>query len=279
MKTVLITGASSGFGEQMVIDFLKEGWRVVAAMRKSEERSEMFKKNSNLELITLDVTKKEDIKTVQAFVQNNLGGKLDLLVNNAGYGVFGAVEDVSEEQIRRQMEVNYFGPVLLIKSLLPSIREVKGKIINISSIMGVYSIPLGGLYSSSKYALEGISEGLMHELAPFDVSVCSVRPGGHRTKFMKSIIWGEGSGKEGSAYNSLTVGLSAMMNKLSSRKNAPGAENVSNTVIKLSKANKMPRTVYVGGDAKSLALMKKILPSSIYLFVLSKAFKKMMSSK
>jgi len=279
MKTVLITGASSGFGEQMVHDFLSAGWKVLATMRNSEERSTIFPKNPNLDIITLDVTLNEDIKSVQKYVEDHLDGSLDLLINNAGYAVFGAIEDVSEKQFRHQMEVNYFGPVLLTKSLLPSIKKVKGNIINMSSIMGKYSFPLGGVYSASKYALEGISEGLMHELIPFGVSVCAVRPGGHRTKFLKSVVWGEKSGKENSSYNNLTKKFSGLMDKMTSRKSAPGAKNVSNVVMKLSERKKLPRAVYVGSDAKSLAAIIKIFPSFVFHFFLATAFKKIMDPK
>lgn len=278
-KTVLVTGASSGFGHQMVQDYLAAGWRVVASVRNVEKRTELFLNELNdypgkLSLIELDVTKESEIQNTVNYVATELNNHLDVLVNNAGFGTYGALEDITVEQLRYQMEVNFFGPALLIKGLLPSLRNSTGKVINISSLMGRYSCPLASVYSASKYALEGLSEGLMYELNSFGVKVCTVQPGGHRTNFVSSVNWGRDSFNEKSPYIGKSNAFKAMMDKLTARKNAPGASGVSKTVLNLSESSSMPRNVLVGLDAKFVGFLQVILPQCIYRFLMNSANKK-----
>ncbi len=277
MKTVLITGANSGFGLEMVKDFLAQGNTVIATLRKLEERKELFSNmpnNKNLHLLEVDVTIEEDRQKLKNEIEVKFNSKLDILINNAGYGSFGSLEDTSEQQIRYQMEVNYFAPALLIKALLPFMRDNRAKIINISSIMGRYSTPLASVYSSSKYALEGLSEGLRYELSQFGVQVCTITPGGHRTNFINSITWGENSLNSNSPYRNITQGLQNMMTKLQSRTKAPGPKNISQVALKLANQNSIPRTVSVGADAKTVDLIQKILPRKVYDALMSFGFKK-----
>ena len=274
MKTVLITGASSGFGFKMVQDYLAAGWKVLATVRNVEKRTEFFLRELNLypdrlTLLELDVTKESEIKDIVDYLKNSENNKLDVLVNNAGFGTYGSIEDITIEQIRYQMEVNFFGPTILIKNLLPSLRESKGKIINISSLMGRYSCPLASVYSASKYALEGLTEGLMYELESFGIDVCTVQPGGHRTNFVSSVNWGEDSFNDKSPYVGMSRGFKRMMDKLSARKNAPGADGVSKTVLKLSHSSKMPRSVLVGIDAKFVGALQIILPKFLYRIMMN----------
>lgn len=264
MKTVIVTGASSGFGLDMVKLFLDGGWKVIATMRKLDQRKVELKgqldlDHKNLILAELDVAINDSL---DSFIESV--DAVDVLINNAGFGTYGALEDVSEEQIRYQMEVNYFGPVKLIKGLLPKLRSSKGKIINISSLMGRYACPLSSVYSSSKYALEGLSEGLMYELKPFGIDVATIQPGGHRTNFVKSVAWGENSFSKDSPYRQQTDGFKGMMDKLSARTNAPKSETVAQKAYNLATTGQMPRKVVVGKDAKFVALLQGILPSGAY---------------
>ena len=185
---------------------------------------------------------------------------MDILINNAGYGAYGPFEDFSEEQIRSQMEVNFFGPALLIKSLLPFLRNAKGKIINVSSIMGGQSMPLSSLYSASKFSLEGLTEGLFFELKGHEVEIMSIRPGGHRTNFIKSLDWAE----EDSVYDGQVKILKSFMNKLKSRKKAPSPKEVSKKITKLCKNNRLPRFLVVGQDARFMTFLKRFLPEGLY---------------
>jgi short-subunit dehydrogenase len=275
LKTALITGSSSGFGKQLVHDFLKEGYRVIATLRNANERESLFKEipQKNLFIKELDVTKKSDITALSDFIKSELNGNLDILVNNAGYGMYGALEDISEEQIRYQIEVNFFGPSFLIRTLLPYLRESKGKIFNISSLMGRFSMPLGAVYSASKYALEGLSEGLYYELGPMGVQVTTIQPGAHRTGFGKAVQWGDSSLSEESSYQTQTQALQGMIDKMMSRKNSPGANNVSRIVLKYASKRKLPRRILVGKDARSTGWMQKILPERLYHFILDTSYR------
>lgn len=279
-KYILITGASSGFGLEMVKDFLKEGFTVIATMRNASKRLNLFSTEINLykeklNIIELDITSSDQIESLVQALERITNGRLDILVNNAGVGIYGALEDISEEQIRYQMEVNYFGPVNLIKSLLPIMRKSSTKIINISSLMGKFSCPMASVYSSSKYALEGISEGLSFELSTFGIQVCSIQPGGHNTNFTSSVIWGKNSMSEDSHYKKMSYGFKKTLESKTTNALIPGAKNVSSKVLALSRKKNMPRFVLAGPDAVSVSLLQVLLPRFLYQSVLNLAFKKL----
>src|SRR5688572_23972764 len=164
-KVVLITGSSSGFGRLLVKAFLARDWTVVGTLRNAQRSEEIFHEElkayaGRFFAPPLDVTREEERAAACDFIERRFEGRLDCLVNNAGFGLFGPLEESSEAQIREQMEVNFFGTVLLTRSLLPSLRKSGGRIINISSAMGYMGMPLSSMYSASKFALEGFSESL-----------------------------------------------------------------------------------------------------------------------
>lgn len=280
MKTVLITGCSSGFGRSLVDAYLQRGDYVIATLRNASSRPEVFKgilenQKTRLKILSLDVTNKKEIEDVCLYIEKEHNAQLDVLINNAGYGLYGALEDVSEEQIRHQMEVNFFGPTLLTQATLPFLRATKGKVINISSLMARFSLPLGSLYSASKYALEGLSEGLYYELRPHGVSLSTIQPGGHRTSFTKSICWGESSGTSDSPYTPVTKAFKTMMTKLTSRPKAPDATKVVQAALKITDSKRPPRCLLIGKDATSTGLMQKLLPVHIYHALLTFFYSRM----
>lgn len=181
-KTVLVTGASSGFGRETVKLFAKKGWNVIASMRSPEKETELSKIDGVL-VTRLDVTDKDSIqKAVEAGVSKF--GAIDVLVNNAGYGAFGALEAAPEEVIRQQFEVNLFGLIEVTKAVLPGMRARKsGVIVNVSSIGGRLTFPFASLYHATKFAVEGLTESLQYELEPFGIRVKIVEPGGYKTNF------------------------------------------------------------------------------------------------
>jgi NAD(P)-dependent dehydrogenase (short-subunit alcohol dehydrogenase family) len=180
----LITGVSSGFGLELALAALARGDTVVGTLRQREQAASFEKlAPGRSHAVLLDVTRSADIApAVQRAVE--LAGRIDVLVNNAGYGLFGAVEEVSDAEARHVMETNFFGALAVTRALLPQLREQRsGHIFNITSIAGVIGFPGCGLYAASKFALEGASEALAAELAPFNVRVTIVEPGGFRTNF------------------------------------------------------------------------------------------------
>lgn len=181
-KTVLVTGASSGIGRATAERFHVEGWNVVATMRDPAAAGALQDRDRVL-VTRLDV---QDMDSIDAAVQAGLSrfGAIDVLVNNAGYGAYGALEATSMDTIRRQFEVNVLGLLATTKAVLPHFRQQRhGVIVNISSIGGRLAFPLGTLYHGSKFAVEGASEALQYELAPLGIRVKVVEPGFVNTDF------------------------------------------------------------------------------------------------
>ncbi|MFV1601894.1 MULTISPECIES: SDR family oxidoreductase [unclassified Phaeobacter] len=182
MKTILITGASSGIGEATARHFQAQGWNVIATMRSPDSTGELAALD-NVHLARLDVT---DPASIAVAVKQGIErfGRIDVLLNNAGYGAYGALEAFSMERIRRQFDTNVIGLLEVTKSVLPHMRENRsGTIINISSIGGQITFPLGTLYHGTKFAVEGLSEALHYELEPLGIRVRIVEPGMIRTNF------------------------------------------------------------------------------------------------
>lgn len=278
MKTALVTGCSSGFGKDIVAGLLADGWTVIATMRDAKKRAEVFAPESKaypdrLHLLDLDVTDPARRRAAAEFVAG-LGG-LDLLVNNAGLGVMGALEDLSEAQLRRQFEVNFFGAAFLTKDLLPALRRSKGKVIMVSSILGRQSFPLASAYCASKFALEGLSESLAFELSPHGVQVCLVEPGGFRTRLADNTVWGEKYGDASSPYARQNENLRLMREKMLSK---PGAspEIVTRSIVALAGMKRMPRRAAVGKDSVAMIALAAVLPDRAISFLFSRLYDKLL---
>lgn len=185
-KVVLITGTSSGFGLLTTVHLASKGHKVYATMRdlrkKDFLRKEVQDAGGEVTILPLDVTHNESINNVVKEIASD-HGYLDVVVNNAGYGVGGFFEDLTEEEIRQLMDVNFFGVQNVTRAVIPLMRSRrKGTIINISSVSGLNGSPCFGAYNASKWALEGFSESLHHELKLFDINVCLIEPGTYKTK-------------------------------------------------------------------------------------------------
>jgi len=181
-KTILITGASSGIGKATALHFQARGWNVVATMRKPEDAEELATLDHVL-VTRLDVLDGVSIAAARDAALERFGS-VDVLVNNAGYGAYGPLEAFSMDRIRRQFDTNVIGLLEVTKALLPHFRELRsGVVINISSIGGQMTFPLGTLYHGTKFAVEGLSEALHYELEAFGVRVKLVEPGMVKTDF------------------------------------------------------------------------------------------------
>jgi NAD(P)-dependent dehydrogenase (short-subunit alcohol dehydrogenase family) len=181
-KTVLITGASSGFGRVAAKLFHTKDWNVIATMRSPEKETELSTL-SNVFISKLDVTDKLSIhNAVKAGIEKF--GKIDVLVNNAGYGALGALEASTEEQVKQQFDVNFFGLIEVIKAVLPGMRQQRsGTIINVSSVGGRVTFPFSSLYHATKFAVEGLTESMQYELNSLGIRLKIVEPGGYKTEF------------------------------------------------------------------------------------------------
>ncbi len=180
-RIALITGASSGIGEAAAHRLHDEGYVVVAGARRTGRMAGLAE--AGMDVVALDVTDDDSMVSVVDHVVGTYG-RIDLLVNNAGYGSYGAVEDVPLDEARNQVEVNLFGLARLTQLVLPQMRAQRsGRIVNISSIGGRGSEPLGGWYHATKYAVEGLSDALRMELRPFGIDVVIIEPGAIRTEW------------------------------------------------------------------------------------------------
>lgn len=188
-KTVLITGSNSGIGKITAEYFVEKGWQVIATMRNVDNAGNLSE-NPNISIYPLDVTSTSSIGNAKNAILKDFG-KIDVIVNNAGFGCYGAFEPTKESEIDRQIAVNIKGVMMVTKIFLPHFRKNKeGLFINISSIAGLVSYPLASMYVCSKWAVEGFTEAIFYELKPLGVRVKLVEPGGFKTNFqMKGISW------------------------------------------------------------------------------------------
>jgi short-subunit dehydrogenase len=190
MKTIVITGANSGIGKATALLFAQKGWQVAATMR-NPLKGESLQSVDNIGIYPLDVTRSDTIKKARQMILSDFG-TVDVLLNNAGYRLFGPFEKASAQQIKDQFETNVFGLMEVTRAFLPYFRERKGgMVVNISSIAGRIGLPFMSLYHATKWAVEGFSESLAHELEPFGISVKLIEPGRVAVDFSpRSIIQG-----------------------------------------------------------------------------------------
>ena len=190
-KTVLVTGCSSGMGYATCLVFARNNFATYGSVRdlsKADRIQEITNKEKlPLKIIRLDVNEDESIRIAIQKIISDSGG-IDILINNAGYGMFGPIEKISIKEIKEQFETNFFGTIRLIKAIVPIMRKQRnGTIVNISSMVGRFGVPLNAAYVSSKFALEGLSESISFELDEFGIKVILVEPGVIQTDFFHNL--------------------------------------------------------------------------------------------
>ncbi|TSJ39861.1 oxidoreductase [Fluviicola chungangensis] len=248
-KVILITGASSGMGKVFAQDLAKEGHIVYGAARRTDLLNDLSKQG--VQTISLDVTDDESMKfCVQTILEKE--GRIDVLVNNAGYGSYGTIEDVSMEEAKRQLDVNVFGLARMTQLVLPGMRKQKsGKIINISSIGGKIATPFGAWYHASKFAVEGMSDSLRLEVAPFGIDVVVIEPGGVKSEWATIAYENLIKTTENTAYKDMADKFKQAFEKTIAKNAEP--QVISRLVSKAISA-KRPKTRYVGGYMAKPAL-------------------------
>jgi NAD(P)-dependent dehydrogenase (short-subunit alcohol dehydrogenase family) len=245
-KTVFITGASSGFGKATAFAFHQKGWQVIATMRSPEKEQELTTLKSVL-IERLDV---QDAASITAAVKAGIErfGKIDVLVNNAGYGAIGAFESASLGQIKNQFEVNVFGLMQVTQAALPSFRAAGGgMIINISSFGGVIGMPFGSLYNSTKFAVEGFSEALSFELSALNIFVKIIEPGSAPTNFRNNMAFIKNGIPE---YEPLLGKLFPRFAKVTEALKKATPEDVAATIYQAATDDKNQLRYVVGEDAQ-----------------------------
>lgn len=255
-RTVLITGASSGIGEATARAFLERGWTVHAAARRTEQMTSLAEAGAHVHY--LDLTDETSIDDLAAVTSESI--HLDAIVNNAGIGIYGAVEEVPMAEARRQFEVNLFGIARLTQRVLPAMRRAgSGSIVNVSSIGGRVYTPMGAWYHASKHALEGWSDCLRLELAPFGIRVIIVEPGAIETEFAEIAIAPLLERSEDGPYADFARKMAAATRRAYLDKKASHPDLIAKLIVKAVESGR-PKTRYVAGYlAKPVIWARRIL--------------------
>ena len=258
-KVALVTGSSSGIGFETSLALARNGFHTFATMRdlgKDEKIKQIIEKDDlSIEILELDVDSEEAVnRAIKTVAEKN--GRIDVLVNNAGYGMWGTVEDVSIIEFKEQFETNFFSIIRLIQKVAPIMRKQNsGNIVNISSVAGRIGFPVCPAYISSKFALEGLSESLRFELMPFGINVIIIEPGVIKTNFFDSMKMSEKS-QQDSTYKEITDKVISGVKMMAEMGTHP--KEVANVVIKtLGEEKPLPRYV-IGNDAMMFLEAKKM---------------------
>jgi NAD(P)-dependent dehydrogenase (short-subunit alcohol dehydrogenase family) len=255
-RSVLITGASSGIGNSCALLFAARGYRVFGSSRHPERHAP-----DGFEMISMDVTSDESVaRAVEAVLATV--GHIDVVINNAGYSLACSVEDTTLAEAQQQFDTNFFGVLRICRAVLPSMRaRGQGSIINIGSLGGLVGLPYQGLYSASKFALEGLTESLRHELRPFGVYVTIIEPGDIKTSITDNRILGEAARQ--SAYTpSFEQTLEIIQQE---ERNGPSAASVAELVVRVAELRR-PAIRYTVGhlSQRSSAWAKRWMPASLF---------------
>lgn len=259
-KVILITGASSGIGKDSALELLRQGHIVYGAARRLDKMTELIE--SGGVAIQMDITKPLEVKDgVDRIVEEE--GRLDVLINNAGFGVFGFVENTPLNEVKAMFDVNYWGTLNCIRTVLPIMRKQRnGRVINVSSVIGRCSMAVFGFYASTKYAIEAMSDALRQEVKGFGIDIVVVEPGPFKTGFDEVAMNSIHSLEESNAYAAKMIKFKDYFTNLYKR--AKGPEKVIATIVK-GVNSKKPKTRYkVGFEAVSGPIIKNGLPDRIF---------------
>lgn len=284
-SVVLVTGASSGIGKSIAQYLAQRGYRVYGTSRKPQAvadidnaYSEKYDRNNSgsgtsagfVQMLQMDVCSEESVKAaIEKVVE--LEGEIGIVVNNAGMGIAGSVEDTSSDEAFLQMDTNFFGVHRVIRQVLPYMRKAgRGLIVNMSSVGALFPIPYQSMYVAAKAAVEGMSGSLRNELKPFGIKVAIVEPGDTKTGFTGSRIFVEAGGDE-SAYSEYSRRSIAVMEH--DEANGPDPVVVAKVVEKIITQKNPPVCVTVGIQYKLLVFLKRLIPKSLESFIVSQMYK------
>ncbi len=257
-QTALITGASSGMGRETAIRLAKRGFQVIAAARRIDRLNELAEQFQNITPMQVDLSQSEDTEVFCNYI-STLPMPVSVLINNAGYSIRGVLEDVSMEAIKRIFEVNLFALIRITQACLPGMRNLrKGTIVNLSSIAGKFAFPGSGVYAATKYAVEGITDALRIELAPFGIRVVAIRPGPIATEFNEvgNKLTGDLMARTHPDYKPIYQTAGAATGNLFAGLSIPGPDLIADCILQavLSDA---PKAVYSAGPLSDDFLEKR----------------------
>ena len=247
-KTALVTGASSGIGRATALKLAEKGFAVIAAARRKERLVEMADQVEGITPVQVDLSRPEDTEKFCDYL-SQLPAPVSVLINNAGYSVRGAVEDVSIEAAKRLFEVNIFALVRITQACLPAMRRQReGIIVNLSSIVGKFTFPGSGIYAASKHALEAITDAMRLELAPMGIKVVTIRPGPIATEFndVATQMTGDLMDRTDPDYKTIYQRAGEYTGKLFADLHIPGPDLIANLIME-AVLSETPKLVYSAG--------------------------------
>ena len=258
-KVAVVTGSSSGIGHEIALILARNGFLTYATMRDLQKNSKLKsikdEENLPLEFIQLDVTDENSVRTAVQKIYDDVG-RIDLLINNAGYGLTGAFEDLSIDEIKTQFETNFYGLIRTTQAILPIMRKQKsGIIVNMSSGAGRFGFPMGSAYVSTKFAVEGLSESLSYEVEPFGIRVILIEPGMIKTDFSNASIMAKKSIDPNSSYAPLMKNMQTGFNKL--LENASSPQLVAQITLDAMTSDKPNLRYLAGKDVEQWVEAKK----------------------
>lgn len=265
-RTAVVTGASSGIGRATVAALVAEGFHVLAGVRRDDDAAALLHEfGQRVTPLQLDVTDAEQVAEAVRIVHRHAPHGLSALVNNAGVGAPAPMELTEVDEIRHLMEVNAIGPMRLIQALLPALRRGGGRIVNLSSMNGVLSLPMTGAYSASKFALEAMSDALRVELMAWRVPVIVIRPGQVRTPIFNKAR-ADIERRQADMPAALAAGYklpfarTAKFNERGEKSPTP-PETVARVIVKALTARRPRRNYYIGWDALGMRLLRSLMPA------------------
>jgi len=274
-KVAIVTGSSSGIGYETALVLARNGFRTYATMRNLEKAraiSDVAKREKLLlHTIKLDVADEKSVNDAIKTIKSD-AGRIDVLVNNAGYGLTGSLEDLSMSEIKAQYETNVFGLIRVTQAVLPTMREQKsGIIVNISSIGGKMALPLSSPYIGTKFAVEGLSESIAYDLEPFGIKVVIIEPGAIKTNFDTGMVVAQKNQTPSSPYYKSMQKLQSSINSVF--KNGTPPAKVAEVILNAITTPNPNLRYTVGDDAALLAQKRKELPDSEFQKLVLEFFK------
>jgi len=272
-ETALVTGASSGIGRETALKLAEKGFAVIAAARRQERLAELADQFEGITAVQVDFSRPEDTEKFCGYLAE-LPNPVSVLVNNAGYSIRGALEDVSVEAVKRLFEVNLFALIRITQACLPAMRrQRKGIIVNLSSIVGKFTFPGSGVYAASKHALEAVTDAMRLELEPLGIKVVAIRPGPIATEFndVATQMTGDLMARTDPDYKPIYQTAGEHTGKLFADLHIPGPDLIANLIME-AVVSQTPKLVYSAGPINDefLGNRAKLDDEGFHSFMLEK---------
>ncbi len=286
-RNILLTGSSSGFGKLTAKVLLEQPQnRVINVIRGGRSRAEsifgaesLARWGDRFQVLDLDLASRWEIEEVKNKIRSLCGGRIDVLINNAGYGQLGPISEQDIGKVREQFEVNFFSVIALTQACIPFLRETRGRILNVSSICGLVAFPFYAAYGASKFALEAYTESLQYEVDAWGIQTCLIEPGSFKTGFSARSAQAleESAARPVGSFAEQERSLARFLE--AKRGLAGSPEKVVRLLVRLTDEESIPQRVLVGFDARLFAFLHWMLPNVVWRVIMRIAYRKMTGTR